>query len=52
MKNNIISVTKGTYGQWIVTCEYAGWFHSRQYYTTKKEAISKAKNDKNFFASC
>ena len=52
----IISVEKGQYGQWIITAEYGGWFHSKQYYyDTKKEAIARAKLDlenNKFFSNC
>ena len=51
--NNVINTEKGENGQWVVTCEYAGWFHSKQYYGySKLESIAKAKNDRNFFKGC
>ena len=48
--NTIISATKGENGQWIITCEYGGWFKSKQYFGyTKAQSIEKAKSDKRFF---
>lgn len=39
----IISVTKGTYGQYIITAEVKGEFYSKQYYGyTKKDARATA----------
>lgn len=32
----IISVTKGTYGQWIITAEVGSCFYSKQYYGYSK----------------
>ena len=40
----ITSVTRGTYGQWIVTAEIGGYFVSHQFYgCLKREAIKWAK---------